>query len=66
MNWLCNWRLIRVRLNLINRISKILVERAANPLLAIDSIFAMTPTSREHDRLLKTMHDFTEKVKAPF
>ncbi|KAI9563270.1 hypothetical protein GHT06_010728 [Daphnia sinensis] len=46
----------------IYRIGKLLIEQFQNPFMRNPTIFSFTALGREHDRLLKILHGFTESV----
>lgn len=45
-----------------NRMLHIITARTTKPWLANDYIFPLTPTGREHDRLLTILHGFINDV----
>ncbi|XP_057367283.1 cytochrome P450 4C1-like [Daphnia carinata] len=48
--------------NAVYRIGRLLVERFQNPFMRNPTIFSFTALGKEHERLLKTLHGFTESV----
>ncbi|XP_039304259.1 cytochrome P450 4C1 isoform X4 [Solenopsis invicta] len=48
----------------VHRIGELMVYRYVRPWLLNDWIFSFLPAGREHAKLLKTLHSFTEKIIA--
>ena len=48
--------------NAVGQTSTIVIHRAVSPWLWNDWMFAMSPSGRQFNRHLKTLHDFTESV----
>ena len=42
--------------------SKLVHKRQRSPWLWNDVIYSLTPSGREHDKCLRILHDFTNKV----
>ena len=50
----------------IERIVHIVVERFKHPWLISDAVFSLSSLGREHEKLLKIVHDFTDLVSLDF
>lgn len=46
------------------RIGHIFIERFKKPWLLNETVFALTSLGREHERVLKVVHNFADKVKS--